>query len=204
MRLSLAAAALSLVLSAVADVGGRPPPNPPDSVCNFGPEYTKKRKEHDRIPDSDLESSPAAIVVERQERGLGVTSLPRHWARDLLSSVGGEPVCRGLRCACVEPYRKGPYGFFKKGQCPDGHGAYSACNLAEDGHVVSLAPLRQIYLGSAVVVDTVDSATSGATWPPRTSTTRSARRTSQEQKPYAHPAFVRESLVRNAEVSRSY
>ncbi len=132
---------MSLTLGAVADNwGGQPPPRPPPgSVCGVGPEWYKKHEQLQRRLPSDPESFPAPVIVGNEKRSLGVTNLPRLWARGLLSSMG-EP-CYGLKCACVEPHRTSPYGFFKKGsQCPLQHGADFSCNTAEDGFSVGLAP----------------------------------------------------------------
>ncbi len=130
MRLSIAAAATSLVLCALADVSRPIPPPPPGSACLGSP---------DNYPESDL----APIIVENQRRNLGITTLPRQWARDLLGYVGGrtehaaEGGCRQLQCACVKAGKEIPYGFYKMSQCPLQHGAsYQQCSVEHNGFQV--------------------------------------------------------------------
>ena len=124
MRFSIFAAVLSLVLGTMADPMRPPPPLPPGSACNNAPDTYPKRK-----------GDVAPIIVENQKRNLGVTRLPRQWARDLLGSLGTP--CPALGCACVKAGRKTPYGFFKMSQCPLQHGAsYHSCSVEEDGFKV--------------------------------------------------------------------
>lgn len=124
MRFSIFAAVLSLVLGAMADPMRPPPPPPPGSACNGLP---------DTYPKGKVDVAP--IIIENQRRNLGVTSLPRKWVRDLLSSL--DTPCPALGCACVKAGQKAPYGFFKMSQCPVQHGAsYYSCSVEQDGFKV--------------------------------------------------------------------
>lgn len=143
MRLPVAAVAISLVVGALADFSGRPPqPPPPGSAC-LDPSDKYRPPKTSPVP---------ATVVENEERSLGITSLPRQWARDLMSTIGERAEqligarCVSLQCACVHAGRKTSYGVYKKVQCPVQHGAsWEACNVQEDGYTVSFPSLLSRY-----------------------------------------------------------
>ena len=137
MRLSIVAAALSLVTGILADGIMNMPPPPPGSACAVGAGTYREPKSKARPGEG---AAPA--IVETQKRSLGITSLPRRWARDLLGPLDGYDR-NLLGCACVHPGREKPFGFFKKYQCPEGdHGrgaVWASCSLEEDGSKVKYA-----------------------------------------------------------------
>lgn len=140
MRTSVAAVAISLALGAMAEFGTGPSPftPPPGSAC-LG-------------PSDSYRDSNTMVETERRRRSLGITNLPRQWARDLLSNVveKADQVmgarCVSLQCACVHAGRKTSYGVYTKGQCPVEHGAsWEACNIQEDGYTVRLLSLFAFF-----------------------------------------------------------
>lgn len=152
MRLSVAPVAISsLVLGTLADFSGRPsPPLPPGSAC--AEPSDKYRPKSDQAPP---------VVVETEGRSLGITRLPRQWARDLLGSIveGAEQVvgarCVSLQCACIHVRRKTSYGVYTRSQCPAAHRAsWETCNVQEDGYTVRFpSPLKLNYIPNLCVPD---------------------------------------------------
>jgi len=188
MRFSVAAVALSLVVVAVADFSGRPPPPPPPGSACLDP------SDKYRPPKS---GTPPAVAVENESRSLGITSLPRQWARDVLGGIAerAEHVvgarCVSLQCACVHAGRKTSYGVYKKVQCPVAHGAsWEACNVQEDGYTVRVPNLwrRRLLMGCSTDVCDGDSASSravGRPWRGGISRMRSATRHSRALRLFA-------------------
>ncbi|KAK4231432.1 hypothetical protein QBC38DRAFT_528435 [Podospora fimiseda] len=117
MRLSIVTAVLPLFSPAYAGI--EIPPPPPGSACLSYPDTYPKPKHPER-------------------RGLGITNLPRQWARHLITYMGEKTKRQGLyddtiACACVTPEQKRPYGFYSRNLCPVSHGAYEACSVEFDG-----------------------------------------------------------------------
>ncbi|KAK4442728.1 hypothetical protein QBC34DRAFT_386994 [Podospora aff. communis PSN243] len=120
MRLSIVTATMSLATSAWAGIVIPPPP--PGSACLSYPDtYPKPNK-------------PAS------KRSLGITSLPRLWARNVLTSfreMTTDQTAEGRRtiaCACVPVGKKEAVGFYTKAMCPAQKGAYEECSVEFDGY----------------------------------------------------------------------
>lgn len=127
MRLSTVAATMSLVTSVWAGIVIQPPP--PGSACLSYPDTYPKPEKPGR-------------------RSLGITTLPRLWARDLLSYLETRIDQAAERrestaCACVPVGKKAAVGFYTKAMCPAQHGAYEECSVEWDGFRVS--PLRNTH-----------------------------------------------------------
>jgi len=132
MRLSIVATTMSLVISVRAGVVISPPP--PGSACLSYPDRYPKPKKTPR-------------------RSLGITILPKLWARDVLSYLemrtdqstdGREDTT--TRCACVPAGQREPYGFYTKAMCPAQHGAYEECSVEFDGFSVGPSRPRLLLL----------------------------------------------------------
>jgi len=122
MRLSTVAATMSLVTSVWAGIVIQPPPA--GSAClSFPDTYPKPEKP--------------------TRRSLGITTLPRLWARDILSYLEtrtdqneAAEDRRTIACACVPVGKKAAVGFYTKAMCPAQHGAYEECSVEFDGYRV--------------------------------------------------------------------
>lgn len=118
MRLSIVTATMSLASSVWAGIVIPLPP--PGSAClSYLDTYPKPKKP--------------------SRRSLGITTLPRLWARDVLMRYRemrtDQPAesRQTIACACVPVGQKAAVGFYTKAMCPAQHGAYEACSVELDG-----------------------------------------------------------------------